>query len=321
MPSDVRQALAGAPARTRPTSSATSGWSATACSLDVQYAHVGNNFILGFHDRRAARRPADADRLHRPERPLGRAERVHPPGQQRQRQRELLHAGGWAATTRSSSAATGAMRLSDPINHTGGYATARFPTRRRLAITDATAQRRGGCAVDLTRDGYSADDLTNTRSTRRTRSRTAARRCSSASATTTTTTGARARHRRRTRSCPGLLPARARFGGVDPGIVVQQLLAASRPHLRPDGQRQDARARELRALLRTGRHRRRGRPDQSAGSTTRALSVGRPERRQGRPGRTKSRSSAELREAPASAATGTPANPARSRRRTRSIRT
>ena len=43
---------AGTAARTRPTSSATSGWSAIALLLDVQYAHVGNNFILDFHDPR-----------------------------------------------------------------------------------------------------------------------------------------------------------------------------------------------------------------------------------------------------------------------------
>ena len=37
------------PAR-RPTSSATSGCSAIASLLDVQYSHVGNNFILDFHE-------------------------------------------------------------------------------------------------------------------------------------------------------------------------------------------------------------------------------------------------------------------------------
>ncbi len=38
--------------------------------VDVQYAHVGNNFILGFHSPRTARRSADAHRLDRTERPL-----------------------------------------------------------------------------------------------------------------------------------------------------------------------------------------------------------------------------------------------------------
>ena len=52
--------LAGTPGRTRPTSSATSGSSATGCCVDVQYAHVGNNFILDFHEADAGRRAAGA---------------------------------------------------------------------------------------------------------------------------------------------------------------------------------------------------------------------------------------------------------------------
>ena len=40
--------------------------------VDVQYAHVGNNFVLDFHDRRPGRRAAAPHRREQPERPLRR---------------------------------------------------------------------------------------------------------------------------------------------------------------------------------------------------------------------------------------------------------
>ena len=43
------------------------------------------------------------------------------------------------------------------INHTGGYATVRYPT----AITNDCTVAATSCQVDLTRDGYSVYDLTN----------------------------------------------------------------------------------------------------------------------------------------------------------------
>jgi hypothetical protein len=51
---------------------------------------------------------------------------------------------------------------STSINHTGGYATVRFPSDAALLAGNTTcATVGGGCQVDLTRDGYSAYDLTN----------------------------------------------------------------------------------------------------------------------------------------------------------------
>src|SRR5262249_38886814 len=52
---------------------------------------------------------------------------------------------------------------STSINHTGGYATVRFPNSLGNDCTtlSATGAPTGGCQVDLTRDGYSAYDLTN----------------------------------------------------------------------------------------------------------------------------------------------------------------
>ena len=50
---------------------------------------------------------------------------------------------------------------STSINHTGGYATVRFPTDAASAGNSTCATAAGGCQVDLTRDGYSVYDLTN----------------------------------------------------------------------------------------------------------------------------------------------------------------
>ena len=66
---------------------------------------------------------------------------VHPSGQQRQRStRTTSCRARWAATTRSRSAATGATRSAYDSDHTGGYATVRFPTRDARP-TRTTARR------------------------------------------------------------------------------------------------------------------------------------------------------------------------------------
>ena len=184
--------------------------------LDVQYAHVGNNFTLGFQSPDAARRPADADRLERPERPLGARERVHPPGQQPDVQLELLRAGrSSAATTRCKFGGYWRNSNTTSINHTGGFGTVRYPTRdhattarsrRRAArsTSPATATR----VYDLTNySAYVQDTITRGRAT-----------CSSASATTTTRTRPARRASPRTRSAAPWLPA-IDFPGADPGVA------------------------------------------------------------------------------------------------------
>ena len=165
----------------------------------------------------AARRAADAHRLDRPERPLGRAERVHPAGQQPDVQLELLPAGRAGRRPRVQvRRLLAATRTRTSISHTGGFATVRFPTRDRPNDCSLAAT---GCQVDLTRDGYSrVRPAELRRPTRRTRSRTAARRCSSGSATTTTTTGAGAASIAANPLGGRWLPA-IDFPGADPGVA------------------------------------------------------------------------------------------------------
>ena len=130
--------------------------------LDLQYAHVGNNFMLGFQ------RPDLRDvqpTLIISTGLNGRSaheERVHPAGQQHEPQRELLRARH--ARRRSRAQVRRLLRDNSnatSISHTGGFATVRFPT----AITNdclaiSRDRTRGWCQVDLIRDGFSVYDLT-----------------------------------------------------------------------------------------------------------------------------------------------------------------
>ena len=61
--------------------------------LDVQYAHVGNNFILDFHEHDLSDVQPVLHRWHRAQPALRHAEHQHPPGRQHQLQLELLPAG------------------------------------------------------------------------------------------------------------------------------------------------------------------------------------------------------------------------------------
>jgi hypothetical protein len=125
--------------------------------LDVQYAHVGNNFTLGFHSPELADvqptliissglngRSGASSVFIRPVNSLTFNSNYFMPG--------FLggdHAfriGGYWRDSNTTS-----------INHTGGYATVRYPT----AISNDCSLAATGCQVDLTRDGYSQYDLLN----------------------------------------------------------------------------------------------------------------------------------------------------------------
>jgi hypothetical protein len=125
--------------------------------LDVQYAHIGNNFTLGFHSPELrdvqptlivstslnGRSGAESVFI-RPVNSLTVNANYFKPG--------LLgmdHAfrvGGYWRDSNTTS-----------IGHTGGYATVRYPT----AITNDCSQAATNCQVDLTRDNYSVYDLLN----------------------------------------------------------------------------------------------------------------------------------------------------------------
>ena len=244
--------------------------------LDVQYAHVGNNFILDFHDRPTARRAADADRLDRPQRPLGRAERDHPSGQQPDVQHELLPAGRMGGDHAFKFGGYWRDANSDVDQPHRRLRDGALPDRR-----DATTANDCAPAADRlpgatsTRDGYSVYDLTNFSAyVQDTITHGRADAAARPPLRLQPRQGAGAPASRRTRSCR-TVAAGDQLRRRRPGRRVQQLLAAPRPDLRPAGQRQDPRARQLRALLRPGRHRRRRRPDQPGRRDDAPLPVGR----------------------------------------------
>ena len=90
----------------------------------------------------------------------GAAERVHPSGQQPERStRTTSCPARWAATTRSSSAATGATRTRRRSATPAASRRSRFPTARRR--NDCSLGGDAAARCDLTRDGYSVYDLLN----------------------------------------------------------------------------------------------------------------------------------------------------------------
>jgi hypothetical protein len=127
--------------------------------LDVTYAHVGNNFTLGFHS------PELADVQPTSIIPTGLAGRsgtssvfIRPVNSVTVNSNYFMpgvlggdHAFKMGGTWRDAN--------STSINHTGGYATVRFPSDAALATDDCGVGR--GCQADLTRDGSTAYDLLN----------------------------------------------------------------------------------------------------------------------------------------------------------------
>ena len=125
--------------------------------VDLQYAHVGNNFTLGLQspDLRTTQptlvvstgmngRSAAESVFIRPVNSLTFNSNYFVPGFVGGD--HSLKVGGYWRNSNTTS-----------INHTGGFATVRYPT----AITNDCTVSATGCQVDLTRDGYSVYDLTN----------------------------------------------------------------------------------------------------------------------------------------------------------------
>jgi hypothetical protein len=125
--------------------------------LDVQYAHVGNNFTLGLQspDLRDVQptlivssglngRSASESVFIRPVNSVTVNSNYFLPGFMGG-DHSLKFGGQWRDSNTTS------------INHTGGYATVRFPTP---LVTDCSVSS-ANCQVDLTRDGFSVYDLKN----------------------------------------------------------------------------------------------------------------------------------------------------------------
>jgi hypothetical protein len=125
--------------------------------LDLQYAHVGNNFVLGFHSPELTNvepsliistglngRSATASTFIRPVNSLNFNANYFLPSTLGS-DHSLKIGGYWRDSNTTS------------ITHTGGYATVRFPT----ATTNDCSLASTGCQADLSRDGYSVYDLLN----------------------------------------------------------------------------------------------------------------------------------------------------------------
>src|SRR6476661_2339109 len=129
--------------------------------VDVQYAHVGNNFILDFHEDDLTTvqpalivstglnlRSASQSVNIRPVNSLNFNSNYFAPG--------LFlgdHAFKFGGYWRDS--------VSQSPSHTGGNATARFPTQAAYDADTCATGVAAGCAVSLTRDGNSIYRLTN----------------------------------------------------------------------------------------------------------------------------------------------------------------
>jgi hypothetical protein len=128
--------------------------------VDVTYAHIGNNFTLGFHSPELADvQPTFIIPTTLNGRSGASSVFIRPVNSVTVNTSYFLPAvmgsdhafkigGTWHDANSTS------------INHTGGYGTVRFPTDATLATSGCTSLA-VGCQVDLTRDGFSAYDLTN----------------------------------------------------------------------------------------------------------------------------------------------------------------
>ena len=130
--------------------------------LDVQYAHVGNNFTLDVQDPSLLQvQPTLIVSSGLNGRSAAQSVFIRPVNSVTFNSNYFLPAfaggdhsfrvGGYWRNSNTTS-----------INHTGGYGTVRYPNE--AALTQglcASAATATGCQVDLTRDGYSVYDLTN----------------------------------------------------------------------------------------------------------------------------------------------------------------
>jgi hypothetical protein len=129
--------------------------------MDVNYAHVGNNFTLGFHSPELrdvqptfvistglnGRSGAESVFI-RPVNSLTVNTNYFLPG--KLGGDHAFKIGGYWRDSNTTS-----------INHTGGYGTVRFPTQAEFDNSGTCLTNSAGCQVDLTRDGHSVYDLKN----------------------------------------------------------------------------------------------------------------------------------------------------------------
>jgi hypothetical protein len=186
--------------------------------IDAQYSHVGNNFILDFHDPSLTTvQPTLVVATGLNGRSAAQSVNIRPVNQVSFNGNYFLpakfgvdHAIKFGAYWKDA--------YSETISHTGGNATARFPTQAAYDGDTCATGVAAGCAVTLTRDGHSVSDLVNNSlyvQDTMTHGR------------LTTQLGVRYDYNHETAGAssiaanpilPNLLPALS-FGGVDPGIA------------------------------------------------------------------------------------------------------
>ena len=129
--------------------------------LDVQYAHIGNNFILDFHeDDLSTVQPALIVSTGLNLRSASQSVNIRPVDSINFNANYFLpgklfgdHAFKVGGYWRDA--------VSRTPSHTGGNATARFPTQAAYDADTCATGVAAGCAASLTRDGNSIYDLTN----------------------------------------------------------------------------------------------------------------------------------------------------------------
>jgi Carboxypeptidase regulatory-like domain/TonB-dependent Receptor Plug Domain len=186
--------------------------------LDVQYAHVGNNFILDFHeDSLTTVQPALIVSTGLNLRSASQSIFLRPVNSLNFNASYFLPA-AFGADHALKIGGYWRDAYSESIVHVGGYATARFPTQAAYDTNTCATGVAAGCAAALTRDNHSTYRLTNIAVYMQdtvTRGRMTFqlglrydRNHDQALAATIPASGI----------LPALLPA-VSFGGVDPGIV------------------------------------------------------------------------------------------------------
>jgi hypothetical protein len=129
--------------------------------VDVQYAHVGNNFILDFHeDALSAVQPALIVNTGLNLRSASQSVFIRPVNSLNFNANYFLpatmggdHAFKFGGYWRNA--------YSESIGHVGGFATARFPTQADFDNNTCANGIAAGCGASLTRDSHTAYSLTN----------------------------------------------------------------------------------------------------------------------------------------------------------------
>ncbi|HZT75121.1 MAG TPA: TonB-dependent receptor [Vicinamibacterales bacterium] len=132
--------------------------------FDVQWAHVGNNFVLDFHDPSLAATQSTyiiSTGLNGRSAPPGNTAVYLRPVNSLNVNMNYFMPGTWGGDHSFKVGGYWRDAYSSSLTHSGGFGQARFPTSAELANPNDCATAAIGCQAALTRDGYSIYDLLN----------------------------------------------------------------------------------------------------------------------------------------------------------------